>query len=80
MDLGIIIFITIIAFILLFAVISNCLVIYCVVRLKKIRTITNVFICNLSVSEILFAGIVMPQKLHDISHYEKDFYEGKLDT
>ena len=75
MDLGILFFVIIMAVMLLFAVLSNGLVIYCVIKIKKLRTITNVFICNLSVSDILLAGFIMPQKLHDISHKE-DFFEG----
>ena len=77
MDVGILFFVVIMATMLLFAVLSNGLVIYCVVKIKKLRTITNVFICNLSVSDILLAGFIMPQKLHDISHKE-DFFEGML--
>ena len=77
MDVGVLFFVTIMATMLLFAVLSNGLVIYCVIKIKKLRTITNVFICNLSISDILLAGFIMPQKLHDISHKE-DFFEGKL--
>ena len=73
--MGYIVFAIIISAILLFAVLSNCLVIYCVLRIKKLRTFTNVFICNLSVSDILLAGCAMPIRLHDIFHGE-DFYEG----
>lgn len=62
---------------LLFAIFSNALVVYCVIRKKKLRSVTNVFICNLSISDILLAGFVMPQKLHDISHTD-GFYEGTL--
>ena len=70
-------FLVIMAIMLAFAVLSNSLVIYCVVRLKKLRTITNVFICNLSISDILLAGFILPQKLHDIFHKE-EYFEGKL--
>ena len=76
-SVGILLFVIIMAAMLLFAVLSNGLVIYCVVKIKKLRTITNVFICNLSVSDILLAGFIMPQRLHDISHKE-NFFEGKL--
>ena len=74
---GILLFVIITAAMLLFAVLSNGLVIYCVIKIKKLRTITNVFICNLSVSDIMLAGFIMPQRLHDISHKE-NFFEGKL--
>ena len=70
-------FIIIVGIVLLFAVLSNGMVIYCVIRLKKLRTVTNIFICNLSASDILLAGVMLPQRLHDVSHSE-EFYEGNV--
>lgn len=75
LSVGLGFYIFIISALLVFAVFSNGLVIYCVVKFRKLRTVTNVLICNLAVSDILLSGFVMPQKLHDISH-EEDFYEG----
>ena len=75
-SLGIYLYAGIVSLLLLFAVLSNSLVMYCVVKIKKLRTVTNVLICNLAISDILLAGFVMPQKLHDLFH-EEDFYEGK---
>ena len=69
------IFLAIIAIMLLFAILCNSLVIFCVFRYRKLRTVTNIMICNLAVSDILLAGFVMPQRLHDITH-EEYFYEG----
>ncbi|CAC5409637.1 unnamed protein product [Mytilus coruscus] len=62
---------------LLFAVSSNFLVIFVVWRNKKMRNVTNILICNLSASDIILAGIILPQNLHDLSH-EEDFHEGPL--
>lgn len=76
-SVGILLFVIIMAAMLLFAVLSNGLVIYCVIKIKKLRTITNAFICNLSISDILLAGFIMPQRLHDISH-RYNFFEGKV--
>jgi len=73
---GLWIYIVLISALIIFAVISNKLVIYCVFRFKKLRTVTNVLICNLAVSDILLAGFVMPMRVHDITHIE-DFHEGK---
>ena len=73
---GLWLYIIVIGLLLLFAVLSNALVIYCVVTRRKMRSVTNVFICNLSVSDILLAGFVTPQRLHDISH-TNEFHEGK---
>ena len=76
-SVGILLFVIIMTAVLLFAVLSNGLVIYCVIKIKKLRTITNVLVCNLSVSDILLAGFIMPQRLHDIYHKDH-FFEGKL--
>ena len=76
MSFGIILFVVIMGILILFAIFSNGLLIYSLLRIKKLRTVTNVFICNLSINDILLAGFVMPQKLHDIFHKE-DFFEGK---
>ena len=76
MDAGLIIFLSIMSLLLVFAVFSNSLVIYCVIRIKKLRTVTNVFICNLSVSDILLAGVVLPQRLHDVYHHMNNYIEG----
>lgn len=76
MSFGIILFVVIMGILILFAIFSNSLLIYSLLRIKKLRTVTNVFICNLSINDILLAGFVMPQKLHDIFHKE-DFFEGK---
>jgi hypothetical protein len=40
------------------------------------RNVTNILICNLSISDIILAGIILPQNLHDLSH-EEDFVEGE---
>ena len=77
LETGIMIYIALMGLVLTMAISSNMLIIYCVVRIQKLRTITNIFICNLSVSDILLAAYVMPLKLHDISHYDQDWYEGK---
>ena len=80
LEIGIMIYIALMGLVLTIAISSNMLIIYCVVRIQKLRTITNIFICNLSVSDILLAAYVMPLKLHDISHYDQDWYEGKRDA
>ena len=74
---GIYIYAVVMSLLLLFAIFSNILVIYCVAKFKKLRTVTNVLICNLAISDILLAGFVMPQKLHDLFH-EEDYHEGML--
>lgn len=58
------------------AVISNSMVIIAVWKIKKMRNVTNILICNLSISDIILAGIILPQNLHDLSH-EENFQEGE---
>ena len=77
-EFALLLYIILMATALVFSILSNGMVIYCVARFKKLRTVTNIFICNLSVSDILLAGFVMPQRLHDITHPGMDFYEGML--
>ena len=77
MSLDILIFVVIMAIFLVFAVVSNALLIFSILRQKKLRTIINFFICNLSLNDILLAGFVMPQRLHDLFHME-EFDEGKI--
>ena len=72
---SVLVFVGFMATLSLFAIVSNMLLIYCIVRIGKLRTVTNIFICNLSVSDILLAGFIMPQKLHDIFHKDH-FHEG----
>ena len=76
-SVGILFYIVVMATFLAFAICSNCLVIYCVVKFTTLRTVTNIFICNLSVSDILLAGFVMPQRLHDIFH-QGTYHEGNV--
>ncbi|XP_062614081.1 neuromedin-K receptor-like [Saccostrea cucullata] len=72
-----VIFLTIIALILIFAVVSNFLVVIIVARNKKMRNATNIFIGNLSLSDIILGAFVLPQNLHDLSHAE-NFHEGEI--
>ena len=41
------------------------------------HTSTNIFISNLAVSDILMGGVILPQMLHDTSHVDSDFDEGR---
>ncbi|XP_046554589.1 RYamide receptor-like [Haliotis rubra] len=70
-----IVFIVLTGVVLLFSVSSNILVIVLVIKNPKLRNVTNLFICNLAISDIVLAGFVLPQNLHDVSH-PADYYEG----
>lgn len=64
------------ATILLLAVIGNCLVILTLVQNRRMRTITNVFLLNLAVSDILLGVLCMPFTL--IGTLLRDFVFGEF--
>lgn len=70
------IFIVIVGLLLLVSVVCNVLVILVIIRNAKLRNPTNILICNLSISDLLLASVVLPQNLHDISH-AKNYNEGE---
>lgn len=66
-----------IGFFLIFATVSNTLVLVVVCKTKKMKNVTNILICNLSASDVLLAAIVLPQLVHDVTHTEH-YHEGKI--
>lgn len=64
------------AAILLLAVIGNSLVIMTLVQNRRMRTITNVFLLNLAVSDILLGVLCMPFTL--IGTLLRDFVFGEI--
>ena len=61
-----------------FSCFGNFLLIYGLIRRRKFHSPPYVMICNQAVNDILMAGFVVPQKLHDLFH-QGDYYEGKND-
>ena len=57
------------------SVICNILVVVVVAVTPMLRNPTNVLLCNLAVSDMLLASVVLPQNLHDISHSD-NYFEG----
>ena len=72
---GIIFFIALMGSFLLFSTISNFIIIAIVVFTKKMRTVTNILIANLAVSDIILGTFILPQNLHDLTH-TGDYHEG----
>ncbi|KAH9494863.1 hypothetical protein Btru_015854 [Bulinus truncatus] len=70
-------FTIIISFVLIVSVVGNLLVLIVVIKTPKLLNATNVFICNVTVSDILLASLVLPQNIHDISHASENYYEGE---
>nr|XP_006823631.1 PREDICTED: neuromedin-K receptor-like [Saccoglossus kowalevskii] len=58
-------------------VVMNGLIIIVILTNKRMHNVTYVLITNLAISDMLFAGVVLPQNIHDISHTE-DYFEGVL--
>ncbi|KAL8576665.1 hypothetical protein ACOMHN_025140 [Nucella lapillus] len=71
-------FIVIISIILVVSVVCNILVVVVVGVNPPLRTPTHLLICNLSVSDLILASLVLPQNLHDLTHIEENYYEGDL--
>lgn len=53
-------FILICALIFALALFGNCLVLYVVTRSRAMRTVTNIFICSLALSDLLIAFFCVP--------------------
>ena len=69
------IFVAVVGMMLAASVICNILVVVVVGKTPKLRNPTNVLLCNLAVSDMLLASMVLPQNLHDISHSD-NYFEG----
>ena len=42
------------------------------------RTVTNILLVNLAVSDILLAGVVLPMEVHDVAHADH-FFERRFE-
>ena len=60
-----VIFIALSSVVLLYSVITNVIVIIVVLRSRQMRTVTNILLVNLAVSDILLAGVVLPMEFHN---------------
>ena len=71
-----IVFISIIGLWIGYSLLSNIAVLQVVINDKKMHTVTNLFICNLALSDIFMTAFVLPQDLHDLSHAD-EYFHGK---
>ena len=71
-----VLFTVIMGLVALFSCLSNSLFVNAILRHRKFRSPTYVLICNLSLNDILMAGFLVPQILHDLFH-QSEYYEGK---
>ena len=71
-----IIFTIIASIAIVLSVLNNLLTVLVIVKNKFMRTVTNLFLATVAVSDVLLASVVIPILLHDIGHTQ-DFYEGQ---
>ncbi|KAI0230017.1 Neuromedin-K receptor [Lamellibrachia satsuma] len=63
---------------LLMAFVANVCIIVVIVRIKKMRTVTNMFLGNLAVTDLILISFAIPMQLHDITH-PKNYYESSTE-
>ena len=61
----------------LLAVLANLLVLVVIAMNRHFRAVTDVFICNLAVSDLLLAGIAIPLKLNEAVSGSDGFVDGE---
>ena len=72
-------FVAFISIFLFISFFSNVCVVIAIMKIKTMRTVTNIFLCNLAISDMIIASIVLPQQVHDISH-TAGYFERKCHT
>ena len=70
-------FIAFISTFLIVSFLSNVCVVVVMMKIKRMRTVTNIFLSNLAVSDIILTSFVLPQQVHDVSHTD-EYFERKL--
>ncbi|KAI0240179.1 hypothetical protein LSAT2_009139 [Lamellibrachia satsuma] len=63
-----------IAFISTFIILSflgNVCVVVVIMKIKTLRTVTNMFLTNLAVSDMILVSLIMPLQVHDMSHTDE---------
>ena len=69
-------FIAFISTFLFLSFLSNMCVVVVMIKIKTLRTVTNMFLTNLAVSDMILVSLILPLQVHDISHTD-DYYECK---
>ena len=70
-------FIAFISTFLILSFLSNVSVVVVMLKIKTLRTVTNIFLSNLAISDMILASLVLPQQVHDVSHTD-EYFERKL--
>ncbi|KAI0211786.1 Pyroglutamylated RF-amide peptide receptor [Lamellibrachia satsuma] len=66
-------FIAFISTFLILSFLSNVSVVVVMMKIKTLRTVTNIFLSNLAISDMILASLVLPQQVHDVSHTDEYF-------
>ena len=72
-----VVFIAFISTFIILSFLSNVCVVVVMMKIKTMRTVTNLFLTNLAVSDMILVSIVLPLQVHDISHTD-EYDECKL--
>ncbi|KAI0240919.1 Neuropeptide FF receptor 1 [Lamellibrachia satsuma] len=70
-------FIAFISTFLILSFLSNVCVVVVIMKIKTLRTVTNMFLTNLAVSDMILVSFILPHKVHDISHTD-EYYESEI--
>ena len=70
-------FIAFISTFMIFSFLSNACIVAVVVKIKTLRTVTNLFLTNLAVSDLILVSLILPLQVNNISHTD-EYIECKL--
>ncbi|KAK2159795.1 hypothetical protein NP493_1690g00000 [Ridgeia piscesae] len=57
---------------------ANVCIIVVIMRMKKMRTVTNMFLGNLALTDIILIAFAIPLQLHDVTH-SNNYYESSTE-
>ena len=64
---------------IILSVLTNIITIITVITTTRLRkNVTYIFISTLAAFDVLFGAVVLPQNVHDVTHVESSWYEGKF--
>ena len=70
-------FIAFISTFIILSFFSNVGVVVVMMKIKTMRTVTNMFLTNLAVSDMILVSVILPLQVYDISHTD-EYDECKL--
>ena len=72
-----VVFIAFISTFMILSFLSNACIVAVVVKIKTLRTVTNLFLTNLAVSDLILVSLILPLQVNNISHTD-GYVECKL--